>query len=157
MQEFLRDQAPSKHFVAQGVFDRTCRDVPTGIQEVGVVDCQIDDHGGLHRLGLRLSVLLGPALRFALDGALHGAVERLGPIWRLGMFAPGCQGDGDDLVRAQTQLFLPTLDVQPWRTALPPARQGGGIKTQRRQQLCEKPIKIGISRLRILLLLYRFT
>ena len=157
MQEFLRDQAPSKHFVAQGVFDRTCRYVPTGIQEVGVVNCQIDDRGGLNRLGFRLAVLLGPALRFALDGALHGAVERLRPIWRFEMFTPGCHGDIDDLVLAQPQLLPPALDVQPWRTALPPTRQGGGIKTQRRQQLCEKPIKIGIARLRILLLLYRFT
>ena len=157
MQEFLRDQAPSKHFVVQGVFDRTCRYVPTGIQEVGVVNCQIDDRGGLNRLGFRLAVLLGLALSFALDSALHGAVERLRPIWRFGMFTPGCQGNCNDLILAQPQLFAPALDMQPWGPALPPSGQCSGIEAQRVQQHCEKPIKIGIARLRILLLLYRST
>ena len=99
-QKFRRDEAPSQPGVAQGVVDRTCGNVPAGIQKVGVVNCSIDDRGGLHCHRLRFAMLLGPALRFALDSALHGAVEGFGTIRRFGMFTSGCRGDGDDLVPA---------------------------------------------------------
>jgi hypothetical protein len=42
--------------------------------------------------------------------------------------------------------------------ALPPGGQGGvGGKAERRQQVCDEPIKFGFARLRVLLLLYWFT
>ena len=74
------------------------------------------------------------------------------------MIAPGLGGGLDDPVFGQPEIIEPAAHMQPGGPALPP---GGerlvGIEAQRTQQLCEEPIKIGIARLRVLLLLYWFT
>ena len=97
-------------------------------------------------------------LRVAPRGAFHEPVQRFRPIWRVQMIAPGFGSDLDDLVLGQTEILDPTPDVQPRWPALPPGGQGGvGFEAQRRQQLCEEPIKINFARSCVLLLLYWFT
>jgi hypothetical protein len=64
----------------------------------------------------------------------------------------------DDPIRGETELITPAENVLARWPALPPGREGRiGGKAQHREQLFKKPIKIGISRLRVLLLIYRFT
>jgi len=73
-------------------------------------------------------------------------------------FCPALGGGLDDPILGQPEVVLPALHMEPCWPALPPSGEGGiGGKAQRVQQLCEKPFKIGIARLCILLLLYRFT
>ena len=74
------------------------------------------------------------------------------------MIAPAFSGSFDDADFTQPEVLGPAADMGLGWPSLPPGGQSGiGGKAQRSQQLCEKPIKIGIPRLRVLLLLYRFT
>ena len=74
------------------------------------------------------------------------------------MIAPGFGRDFDDPILGQPKVIDPATNVRLGWPSLPPGGEGGaGGKAQRDQQFCEKPIKLGISRLRVLLLLYRFT
>ena len=74
------------------------------------------------------------------------------------MIAPGLGGDLDDRGFGQAEVIDPAANVRPCWPALPPGRERlVGIDAQRLQQLCEEPIKLGIARLRVLLLLYWFT
>ena len=74
------------------------------------------------------------------------------------MIAAGFCGGLDDPLFAQPKVIQPAADMGLCWPTLPPGWEGGiGGEAQRSEQLCEKPIKIGISRLRILLLLYKFT
>jgi hypothetical protein len=63
-----------------------------------------------------------------------------------------------DRVLAQAKIIAPTADMLARWLSLPPAWQSTfRTEAQRAEQLCEEQIKIRISRLRVLLLLYRFT
>ncbi len=74
------------------------------------------------------------------------------------MISPGLSGDLDDPGLRQPKVIPPALHMEPCWPTLPPGREIGICsEAQRRQQLCEKPIKIGIARSRILLLLYWFS
>ena len=75
------------------------------------------------------------------------------------MIGPALSGGLDDPDLAKSEVIPPALHMEPCWPTLPPGGQGGVCsEAQRGQQLCEKPIKIGIARLRILLLLlYWFT
>ena len=74
------------------------------------------------------------------------------------MITPALGGDLNDPVLGQPEVVDPATHMGPCWRSLPPGGEGGiGGEAQRVQKLCEKPIKIGIARLRILLLLYRFT
>ena len=74
------------------------------------------------------------------------------------MVPPGFGGSLDDPVFGQAKVVDPAADMGFGGPALPPGGQGAdGIDAQRGQQLCEKSIKIDLARLRVLLLLYRFS
>ena len=71
---------------------------------------------------------------------------------------PGFCGGSDDQIFGQTEVIDPPANMGLCGPALPPGGQGAvRIKAQRSQQLCEETIKVGIARLRVLLLLYRFS
>ena len=73
------------------------------------------------------------------------------------MIGPALGGGLDDPDCAQPKVIPPTTHMEPCWPTLPPGGQSGVCsEAQRAQQLCEKPIKIDIARLRVLLLLYRF-
>jgi hypothetical protein len=73
------------------------------------------------------------------------------------MIAPGLGGYLKDPILGQPEVIDPSPNVQLRWPALPPAGQGVGVEAQRQKQLCKELIKIGIARLRVLLLLYWFT
>jgi len=74
------------------------------------------------------------------------------------MIGPGLKGDFDDPRLRQPEIIDPAAHIGPCWPALPPGGQGGvGGEAQRDEQFCEKPIKINLARLRVLLLLYWFT
>ena len=76
------------------------------------------------------------------------------------MIVSGFEGDLDDPLPRQPDIVDPAANMRPGWPALPPGGQGGvgvGGKAQRRQQFCEEPIKIGLARSRVFLLLYWFT
>jgi hypothetical protein len=74
------------------------------------------------------------------------------------MIGSGLGGGLDDPILRQSEVIDPAANVQLRWPALPPCGQAGiGGKAQRAEQFCEEPIKFEISRLRVLLLLYRFT
>ena len=74
------------------------------------------------------------------------------------MVPPGFGGGLDDPVFGEAKVVDPAADMGPGWPALPPGGQGAvRIDAQRGQKVCEETIKIDIARLRILLLLYRFS
>jgi hypothetical protein len=74
------------------------------------------------------------------------------------MIGPGLKGDFDDPRLRQPDVVDPAANMGSGWPALPPGGERCiGGKAQRREQFCEEPIKIGLARLRVLLLLYRFT
>ena len=74
------------------------------------------------------------------------------------MVPPGFGGGLDDPVLGKAKVVDPAAHMGFGRPALPPCGQGADrIDAQRGQQLCEETIKIDLARLRILLLLYRFS
>jgi hypothetical protein len=105
---------------------------------------------------LALFGLLGPrpSLRLALGGALHGTIERFGPIRRVGVILAGFLGHSEDRFGLKPEIIAPASDMLAGRPALPPRWQCGvGGKAQRAEQLCKEPIKIALARSRALLLL----
>jgi hypothetical protein len=71
---------------------------------------------------------------------------------------PAFCGSLDDPVLGQAEVVDPAAHMGFGRPALPPGGQRAvRIDAQRVQQLCEKTIKFNLARLRILLLLYRFS
>ena len=94
----------------------------------------------------------------ALGGTFHCPVEGLGSIGRGGVVPSGFQRGLDDPVFGEAKVVDPAAHMGFGGPALPPGGQGAdGIDAQRGQQLCEKSIKFNLARLRILLLLYRFS
>ena len=70
------------------------------------------------------------------------------------MIAPGLSSNLQYPILGQPKIIDPAANVRSGGPALPPGGQGGvGEKAQRLQQLCEEPIKIGLARSRVLLLL----
>ena len=109
-------------------------------------------------LGFQGTATCRSCLRIALDGAFYGAIQRLGPIGRIGVIVPGLGRDLDDPILRQSEVIDPSPYMGPCWPTLPPDREGRIYgKAQCAEQFCEEPIKIRISRLRVLLLLYRFT
>jgi hypothetical protein len=97
-------------------------------------------------------------LGIVLGSPIHETIKGFRPIGRIGVFAARLCGDIDDPILGQSEIIDPAVDVLPGRPALPPGRQGRvGPKAQRTEQLDKEPIKIGIARSRVLLLLYWFT
>ena len=97
-------------------------------------------------------------VRIALGRSFHEPVEGFRPIGRVRMIGPGLDGDLDDPLLRQPDIVDPAANVGFGWPALPPGGQGSvGRKAQRCAQLCEEPIKIGLARSRVLLLLYWFT
>lgn len=66
--------------------------------------------------------------RLAPCCALHGAIERLGPIRRLGMVLAGCLGHDEDRLCAETEIIAPASDMLTRRPALPQGRYGVTIQ-----------------------------
>ena len=74
------------------------------------------------------------------------------------MISPGLDGDLDDPLPRQPDIVNPTANMGAGWPTLPPGGQGGvGGEAQRCEQFGEEPIKFGLTRLRVLLLLYWFT
>ncbi|WP_369682754.1 hypothetical protein [Roseovarius sp. M141] len=67
------------------------------------------------------------------------------------MIAAGLGRDLDDPIFGEPEVIDPAANVLSRWPALPPGREGRiGGKAQRAEQFCKEPIKIGISRLRVL-------
>ena len=74
------------------------------------------------------------------------------------MIAPGLSRNLENPLIGQPKVIPPSAHMGPSWPALPPGGECGiGGKAQRCEQFCKKPIKFGLARLRVLLLLYRFT
>jgi len=89
-----------------------------------------------------LSALLGrrASLCPPSGGALHGTVERLGPVRRVGVVVARFPGHGEDCLRLKPEIVVPAPDMLASRPALPPAGQRGGVEAQRSEQLFKKTI-----------------
>ena len=97
-------------------------------------------------------------VRITLGGALHRPVQRFGAVRWGRVVPPGFGGGLDDPVLGQPEIIAPAAHMGFGWPALPPGGQGAvRIEAQRIQQLCKKMIKIDLARLRVLLLLYRFS
>ena len=74
------------------------------------------------------------------------------------MIGPGFKGDLDDPLPRQPEIVDPAANVRAGWPAMPPGGEGGvGGEAQRCEQFREEPIKIGLARACVLLLLYWFT
>jgi hypothetical protein len=157
------DKAARQHGLAHGVADHAGGQVFVGVHFGGVKDRELIFTGWRANIALALPFGFPAAgiccgLRITLSGAFHEPIQRLWAIWWIGMIVPGLRRDLDDPILSQPEVIDPAENVQPRRLALPPGREAGiGGKAQRAEQFCEEPIKIRISRSRVLLLLYRFT
>jgi hypothetical protein len=97
-------------------------------------------------------------LGIALGGPLHEPIKGFRPIGRIGAFAARFRGNLNDPILGKPEIFDPTAYMLLGRPALPPGGQGRvGLKAERTEQRGKEPIKIGIARSRVLLLLYWFT
>ena len=153
-------EAPRQHGIAHGVADRADRQVAVGVDEVGVEGRQVGDRlcRQAQPAGASACAASGPhprpcaGRRAAWPGpapSAHRAVRDA--HWR----------DASATAMISSSVS-PSSSRQRWTCSRggQPCHQPGraaGVEAQRCQQLSEKPIKIGIARLRVLLLLYWFT